>query len=227
MEDTPNLRYELKMVTEDAVRLQVNSWLRVHPWAFHGTYPSRQVNNIYFDTPGLDSYNDHIEGSGLRRKLRYRWYGTDLRHACGQVEVKNKKNNLGWKIVQKVDQPLDLVEMNWNDVSQALRQNSDGVVRELLEVSRPIIINTYDRDYFVSADGLVRSTIDYNLCGYEQWLNARPNLNFKVPYRKLTILEFKSDSQNGKVLAEGFARFPIRLAPYSKYLGVMNALVDR
>ena len=220
-------RYELKMVCEDSARLQVDSWVRLHRWSFRSAFPPRIVNNIYFDTPGLDTYNDHIEGVGLRRKLRFRWYGPDLHRACGQLEVKTKKGNVGWKLTQPVPDELDLDSMDWTQVSRLLSRQSADIYTHLLEVSRPVLINTYLREYYVSGDGNIRLTVDNQLKAFEQWLGNLPNVQFAMPLRDITVIEVKTDSRNGHSLSDGLAQFPLRVGAYSKYVEVVDGLAQR
>ena len=40
--------------------------------AFH-TFPSRNINSIYYDTQGLDFFTDSEEGTVPRKKIRYRF----------------------------------------------------------------------------------------------------------------------------------------------------------
>ena len=70
-------RYELKQTYSELFLPELRSWVQMHPAGFRTAYPPRWVNSIYFDTPDLDSFNDHIAGVPVRRKLRYRWYGED------------------------------------------------------------------------------------------------------------------------------------------------------
>jgi hypothetical protein len=219
-------RYELKMVCDGLYRHQAEGWIRQHSLGFRTAYPQRRVNNIYFDTYDLDTYNDHLEGVGLRRKLRYRWYGEDLSHARGQLEVKNKKGRVGWKIYQPIAASLDLADAGWAEISRTLQEASSGVFAELLGVTRPVSINTYQRRYFVSADGRVRMTLDFDLLAYDQQLSTRPNLQFKAPGVDVIVLEFKSEITQAPALADALAEFPLRTIAFSKYVGVMDGFVQ-
>lgn len=70
-----NLRYELKMRCSPHLLAQARTWIRLHPARLRETYPLRQVNNLYFDTPHLSSFNANQVGISKRQKLRLRWYG--------------------------------------------------------------------------------------------------------------------------------------------------------
>lgn len=221
------MRYEMKMVYDALLASQVRSWVQVHPAGFMRSFPPRKVNNIYFDTPDLDTYNDHIESVSLRRKLRFRWYGEDLAVARGQLEVKNKTERSGWKLVQPLDLELDLRCADWASIHAALLAESDGVFHHLLAVARPTLINTYRREYFVSDDEYIRLTLDFDLANYDQWLCARPNLDFRTPHREAMVMELKCDLPHARQLAEVIAAFPQRANAYSKFVTALDAWVGR
>jgi hypothetical protein len=54
---------------------EVLAMVRRHPVGFIEAYLPRMVNNIYLDSPGLNSFFDHINGVSNRAKTRVRWYG--------------------------------------------------------------------------------------------------------------------------------------------------------
>jgi hypothetical protein len=217
-ENDLSTRYELKMAFEPTLLQEVRSWVQIHPSAFVTTYPPRWVNSFYFDTLDMDSYNDHLADVPLRRKLRFRWYGESLRYARGQMEVKNKSEQAGWKIIQAVKKDFDFESMDWGQIMDKLRQNTIGIINELLCVARPVVLTVYFREYFVSADGVVRLTIDSDLQAYEQMFTAQPNLWFRQPMEQKLLIELKSEVGNASVLADVLAHFPKRSYRNSKYL---------
>jgi hypothetical protein len=224
-------RYELKLELEGSMLPTARAWTRLHPAGFYETYPPRRVNNIYFDTHRLDSYNDHMEGVPERRKLRFRWYGEDLRHACGQLELKEKNERTGWKLVHPVEDVLDLERCDWADAQRVILgslSNGDGrLFREMLGVSRPLVINSYQREYYLSADGLVRLTLDYDQRVYDQWLAARPNLSFVVPSLNKMLIELKAEVAHARSLADVLARFPVRASRHSKFISAIDLIFER
>lgn len=221
------VRYELKMIYDSLLAPQVRSWVQLHPAGFITPFPPRRVNNIYFDTYDLDTYNDHIESVNLRRKLRFRWYGENLERARGQIEVKNKSERSGWKLVQQVETELDLRDSDWTQIQSTLNRTTDGVFQQLLAVSRPLVINTYRREYYVSSDAHIRLTLDEDLVNYDQWLCARPNLDFATPQRAALIMELKCDLSHARQLADVLASFPQRANAYSKFVTALDAWTGR
>jgi SPX domain protein involved in polyphosphate accumulation len=220
--DLPGIRYELKIVFEPTWLDEVRGWVHMHPSSFSIAYPPRWVNSVYFDTPDLDCLNDHLEGVPVRRKLRFRWYGESLRKAHGHMEVKIKSEQAGWKIHQDVDQEFDLESMDWSQIMGGLRENTHGITQELLWTARPVSMTVYSREYYLSADGQVRLTIDSELQVYEQIFSARPNLWFCQPLEPKLVLELKSDVKNSRMLADVLAHFPSRTERQSKFIDSLN-----
>ena len=224
MDSQSSGRYEIK-IQYDGLHLQeVRQWIRLHSLAFIPAYPSRQVNNIYFDTWGLDSLNDHLSGVGNRRKLRYRWYGENINCAQGQLEIKQKNNRIGWKYTYPVPATINLTHQNWAQIHEIIQQNTDGIFYELVSVSWPVIINTYQRDYYVASDGQTRLTLDYEIAVYDQQLVQAPNIKFRGPLLNSVILEIKCETEYDVDLPSTVAEFPLRTDKHSKYIIGMNAL---
>ena len=218
-------RYEIKLQFDGLCLHNVRQWIRLHSLAFVPAYPSRQVNNIYFDTSGLDSLNDHLSGVGDRRKLRFRWYGENIDCAHGQLEIKQKTNRIGWKYTRPIPTTLDLANLNWAQIHEILQQHTEDIFYEMISVSRPVIINSYQRDYYVASDGQTRLTLDYTIGAYNQQLTQAPNIKFRVPLLNLMILEIKTETQHDVDLPSLIAEFPLRTEKHSKYVTGMSAML--
>ena len=122
-------RSEIKIVTDSLNLPRVRSWLRVHPVAFYAQYPARQINNMYFDTPHLDSYVENLSGCAARSKVRVRWYGEDAANAQCIFEVKRKRNMHGWKLSQRLSNAFDLTKETWAGLITALRSELEHNLR--------------------------------------------------------------------------------------------------
>ena len=226
MEPEPDgLRYEIKMEQADTSFPVIKGWINLHSAGFAEAFPPRQVNNIYYDTLDMDTFNDHLEGVPLRRKLRYRWYGVNPELATGQLEIKNKKDRVGWKVVQPIGNSFNLKQSNWTLIYQKMVSESRGIFYELLAVSRPLIINHYWREYYQSADQRIRVTLDYKMKAFDQWLSARPNLIFLTPLIDLVIIELKSPVEYAAYLADMLSEFPLRANCNSKFVNALDTLV--
>ncbi len=233
MEDyrVSDFRYELKMECDQLFMPQVESWVSLHPAGFRSAFPPRQVNSVYMDTLALDTLNDHIEGVPVRRKFRFRWYGEDLAHAQGQFEIKNKNERIGWKITQPVNCQFNFRSSSWASIQQQmiayLQKGNNKLILELLRVSRPLVLISYSRKYYVSGDGQIRLTIDSHQKAFDQWMTVVPNLSFLSPDPGQLVVEFKSDISNAKVIADILAEFPLRTRRHSKFVSAVSSLMER
>ena len=76
MENIANkYRYERKFLIRDLSVQEIETIIKLHPNFFSEIYYQRNVNNIYFDSLELESYQDNVTGSAQRVKTRIRWYG--------------------------------------------------------------------------------------------------------------------------------------------------------
>ena len=221
----PMLRYELKFVCPEIELPQIRSWLRLHPAGFKTAYPPRWVNNLYFDTPDLDSFNANVAGVGQRAKLRLRWYGQESLTAVSQpvLELKFKQDMLGGKVRQKLDSTFDLTA-GWSVLYRALQKHTAvGKLQQTLKTaSQPTLLNQYRREYLVSLDGeRIRATLDYSLKSYDQRLSPRLNQTRPLPSTGQMVIELKGDEDMVEELQRTATHLPLRRSRNSKYVNAL------
>ncbi|MCP4544289.1 MAG: polyphosphate polymerase domain-containing protein [Chloroflexi bacterium] len=214
-----DLRYEVKMVCDQSLLAQARSWVRMHPAGFSVAYPPRRVNSLYIDTPHLTGLNDNLRGLSLRQKLRLRWYGDEVVGIRPYLELKQKQNLLGRKERHLLPNPLDLT-LPWTETLQVIRANAGPNWQFLLQtVHQPTLLNRYQREYYVTADGTIRVTLDFDQVAYDQRLFLRPNLRVRLPIEDTVVIEIKADQEHTERLQEIAGRFPLRRSRNSKYVG--------
>lgn len=211
-------RYELKMVYDGLQSSLVRSLILGHSQLFQTAYPARQVNNIYFDSPDLQLQNDHIQGSPERFKLRLRWYHSTWNIRGGSLEVKHKKGRLGWKKISPIDLDIALEHLGWPEIMGRISASLDRGLEILFKSTGPVLINSYQREYYHSADRQIRLTLDRDVRVLDQRFGIRPNLTRYSPSRNLSILEIKADSESHQQIADILEEFPQYCSAYSKYL---------
>lgn len=216
-------RHEIKMVAEHGRLHDVEAWIRLHHAAFIPTYPQRQVNNIYFDTLDLDSLAENLAGMAERRKLRLRWYGDDWTDVEGILELKCKRDLAGWKIQCPLTEKADLTRTSWCALVRSIEDDlSDELKHQLRMKSCPILINSYQRRYYVSANQKMRATVDFAGLFYDQRFSAYPNISRPSPGQKLIILEIKASVDDRNELADVVSGFPLRVSKHSKYTSALE-----
>jgi hypothetical protein len=220
-----NLRYELKLTCASQLLAQARLWIKLHPAGFRSTHPLRQVNNLYLDTPQLNSFRANQAGVSTRQKLRLRWYGDAVeRHIFKPtLELKIKENLLGDKKQQVLDCEIDWTQP-YTDILQSIHQAAgDDWQQWLSAASQPALINWYTREYFETFDGDLRVTLDYAQAAYGQRMALRPNFSRSLPIENLVVIEVKGAPDMGDRLQAAMAHFPIPRSRNSKYVNGLAA----
>jgi SPX domain protein involved in polyphosphate accumulation len=191
---------------------------------FRTAYPSRIVNNIYFDNVDLSSYQENLSGKSSRTKVRLRWYGDTFDPTEAFLELKIKRNKLGWKIHNKVLFKKKLSQMSWNEIRENIKSQIDNNFQLYFVMTDfPVIINCYERDYFASLDGKIRITLDRNIKFYDQRMTHKINNQFSTNSPNITILEIKSSTEDLDLCSRAMASIEIPQSKSSKYvIGVQS-----
>jgi len=217
-----NARYEFKIPCDPTLLPEIAAWVRLHPAHWRVSYPPRQVNNVYFDSPDLHDFNANLSGVGRREKLRLRWYGPDVtRIAAAQLERKCKEGLAGWKEMAFFVGTLDLPGAAWPALLATLRAGLAAPARLWLDArAGPVLINSYQRAYYETPDGALRLTLDTQLRAYEQRASLAPNLTRRALQPELMVVELKGpvDDSSTQRIAQVLQAFPLRVGRFSKYL---------
>ncbi len=223
-------RYEFKIPCDPMLFSEVETWVRLHPAHWRVTYPPRQVNNIYFDSPDLQDMNANLSGVGQREKLRLRWYGPDNTHvSVGHLELKCKEGAVGWKRFAPFIGTLALAEETWPTLLDTLIAGIAPRPRIWVEQrAGAVLINHYQRAYYETPDGVLRLTLDTHLHAYAQRHALAPNLTRRSMLPEQIIIEIKGpvDAETGRRLAWVLEAFPLRVGRFSKYLYGMLGVAD-
>jgi hypothetical protein len=220
-------RYERKFTIHGWPLAAVLAQVRRHPAVFHQAYPSRVINNVYFDSPSLDDYRDHVSGTAHRVKTRIRWYGP-LRGAIDHPMLEHKiKRGL---VNRKQCYPLPPLHLNGSIDRNALEAAYDRAglpdpVRSRLRHLQPALINRYQRHYFQSADRRFRLTVDAEL-DFHSANRGAASATATPNGGDLIILELKFDPRHAEAAEAVTNAIPFRLNRCSKYvLGIAQVHV--
>jgi hypothetical protein len=213
-------RYEIKIPLPASILSDLQMAIRLHPAHWRVTYPPRQVNNLYFDTPDYRNLSASLAGQGERVKVRLRWYGLDVSQpGAAQLEVKRKAGSVGWKEIYAVDGTFDLRATPW----PALRQSLKGAIAPrarwwLDRFGEPALINHYQRAYYATPDDTVRLTLDTALRAYDQPRSFIVNLDAPAATAATVVLELKAGREHAARLTQILGRFGPRVDRFSKYV---------
>lgn len=219
-------RYEIKFNAPSSQYERIKQWIFLHQANMYKPHQSNIINNIYFDNLNLDSFYENISGCSLRTKMRLRWYGDTLNPKTTRLETKIKKNNLGWKTVEEVKFEKNLSKLNYPKIIEIINSQVSNVTKlRLNSVNVPILINKYNRDYFISNDQKIRITIDTNIKFYDQRHHKKINLKFNEVPIECLITEFKMNASDVKLGEKIISSIGLSRTKSSKYvIGVQNIL---
>ena len=156
-------------------------------------YPPRIIKSLYFDNLKFDMYNDSIEGSVPRKKIRIREYPNSevkkyyLEIKTSSVEGRFKKNKE--------------IDINTFDLYK-----NNGYLDSQYGTCLPNYYVIYLREYSLIDD--VRISIDKNI----SYKNIKSNISF---YDHNSIVELKTSSN--KNLDDLTKLFPFQRTRFSKY----------
>jgi SPX domain protein involved in polyphosphate accumulation len=213
------LRYERKFVEEKRSYEEVKNWILTHPHFFSPQYFPREVNNIYFDTPGFDFYRDNVEGEMNRKKIRIRWYGNrEDPQPTVALEYKIKRGLLGTKKTYHLHDFLGAGTWTSRKLFTWLQEQylPFPILQELKNL-RPVLLNHYSREYFSNKDQSIRITLDKNL-RYQPFPPFQSMSNSLRHKRESVIMEIKYPPQLEEQMQYTVQHFPFRLSKSSKYV---------
>lgn len=224
-DSTLEYRYERKFHAPDLTLDQVTMVIANHPTHFVKAFPSRRINNVYFDTADLSDFRAHLLGSDRRRKVRIRWYGESMGPARpGVLEVKAKRGTVGTKRHFQLP-PLDFDgRISMAAVGSAVADGTPAAAMAgFFACAQPALFNTYWRRYFISIDRRFRITIDtdmeFRIVNERSYSHVR---SYKE--ERLRIIELKYDKDDDVEAHRIVGRLPFRLTKHSKYVSGLARL---
>lgn len=218
-------RFEIKFVGYNVLYDNLVNWLRLHPAGFRVPYPDRQVNNVYFDTFDYDAYSENLSGVSARTKVRYRWYGQSLMPDNGTLEVKCRRNFFGWKLRYNVRNLRYSAKASWTEIRRAMVEQVPAEAKQWLDFNPlPVLINRYYRNYFLSADGKVRATVDTRQEVWDQRFKAWPSFDHRANLADTLVVEFKFDRHDQRLANKLLQGIPLRVSRHSKYINGTSAI---
>ncbi|MBA9076989.1 polyphosphate polymerase domain-containing protein [Rufibacter quisquiliarum] len=221
-------RFERKYLIRNVSLNEVKQAALFHPKGFVPIFHPRTINNIYFDTLGLRDYFDNVEGDQHRAKVRIRWYGELYGFKKKPVlEFKVKNGLMGYKDSYRLA-PFTLDENFSKEIFLEVLRNSNlpQYVLDAVSCLHPMLLNRYDRIYYLSLDKKFRITIDSNLT-FHKISFLRPISLEKNLERDSVIMEMKYNREEDVEARNISTHFPFLLTKSSKYVRGVDSLYFR
>lgn len=216
-------RYEIKFVASPLLHRRVEKAVRLHKDGFFSPFPDRLVNNVYFDNFDFFAYEENLVGTSKRTKVRLRWYGNTWTPDRCTLELKRRRNMLGWKNNFRTG-PANFVDLHWQQIRARLRKELPPEARFWLDANpKAVLINRYRRQYFESRDRKIRVTLDRDQQVFAQIFGRRPNLTRKTNLPATLVIECKFATEDRRRGIAAIQGLPLRVGRNSKYvIGVQS-----
>ena len=215
-----NLRYERKFIIPSSYKSLIKHILYSDDLRFNKQYEQRIVNSIYLDKSDLQFFNENIDGLSNRKKYRIRWYGKLKKIKEPILEVKIKDNELGDKILYKLDHFNP--KLTKDIMQQLLTSLSKSSISKyyLNEINflKPTLLVSYKRNYYKSRIVNCRVTFDEDIKYYR--LNPYSKVDLKSHKTNCSMImeiKYPSNLQNAYI-ANLLNNIPLRLSKNSKYI---------
>jgi hypothetical protein len=215
----PSCRYERKFFLDGIEPAQARSIVLGHPAMFFEPYPPRYINNIYFDTPWMEHYDDNLSGSAARGKVRLRWYHELVGEVTDPIlEFKIKHGWVGWK----ESYPFKDFTFDSSFSGQELQHNLGlsqlpPQVVDRMRGYQVSLVNRYHREYYATCNGHFRVTIDKDLTYYRTGRLSNPLFAQTIDHN-VVVVELKYDAEHEPQAQHVASSFPFRLTRSSKYV---------
>tara|TARA_B110000259_G_C13995121_1_gene394114 strand:+ start:1053 stop:1676 length:624 start_codon:yes stop_codon:yes gene_type:complete len=197
-----SFRKELKSIISKNKLNILKKWIQQNNGEI--LHPERNINSLYLDNKNFSMYNDSVEGSVPRKKIRIRNYNN-------QPTFNQKNNNLELKISSaegrfKETKPtgnINLFNFKINDMSYG--------------PCYPVICVTYKRIYYSLKK--IRLTIDRNITYRRVKLGKISNFLQIEPYN---VIEIKYKNHDLDDLVKSFPFHFVRFSKYSRAIELKN-----
>ena len=212
-------RRETKFVFEDTDVKTIRSLLQGSSKRLVHNRPVSIVRSIYFDDASLSACHANLDGLGLRRKLRLRWYDQMKPGTNCYLEIKWRDNRVTGKHRMRVSGATPIGEWTYRRLYEELYSIvPERLLADVVQYNEPVVIVEYKREHFASIDGRLRSTIDYDLKYYDQTGKRAISLSFPQCKPDFVVLEGKTPVGSENELKEMFYPLQLRAQRCSKYV---------
>ena len=178
-------------------------------------YEERLINSIYYDSPNYSAAQSNLSGELNRRKFRLRWYGKSEFPDIASFEIKSKFGRNGLK------RNFDLRLNNDNSHKSIIKKivNSLDESGSMFKLScDPKSLIRYHRQYFATASGKLRVTLDKNIEFAPQFFSNKINTRKFTRKNPQLVVEFKYDLQYAEEIQGMLTQIPFVSFRNSKYV---------
>jgi SPX domain protein involved in polyphosphate accumulation len=204
-------KYLISKQDKVAILKYISAFCKKDPHGIDGKY---WVDSIYFDTKGLRSFNENIDGNQIKTKYRIRYYNKNLDNI--KAEIKKKIGTLSSKLSFQIK-----LDNTYSAKSLLNLNNNEFISRIIQDRLEPKVHIRYLREAFlpkIKSD--IRITFDSKLQYRESFLKL--NQEHLVPYHlEGYIMELKYSEPNFWIL-KLLADLKTKKVSFSKYCNTLQ-----
>jgi SPX domain protein involved in polyphosphate accumulation len=196
-----SFRNEIKIKTNSKMEYRFYKWLTDNEGK--EIFEKRRVTSIYFDNDDFGTYEDSIEGTVPRKKIRLRTYNNFFFLKKDKIFLENKFSSIEgrFKTIKKI-----------NDYKKII---SNGLIESQYGIIKPKIKVDYSRKYFLCKN--IRFTVDK----YINYSRIDSFNNSKISKKSDdVIIELKTKSNFD--VEEFFKKNQFEKTRYSKYCNAVE-----
>ncbi len=210
-------RFERKWIFKSNNFLSlINALIRSNLF-FRNQYPARKVNSVYFDTSKYSSIRQNLDGVSEKKKIRIRWYGNKDIITNPVIEIKSKK---GFETKKESIKIKELNKIKLFDLKK-IKENLNTKLK-LKKTVNPVLTTHYKREYFISLNGKIRATVDYNLQSI--FLNNESQIDIVKNFNNICVLELKYPVSFDRFVRKYLKDITLRLSKNSKFV---NSAIEK
>tara|TARA_Y100001958_G_C21155717_1_gene490794 strand:- start:351 stop:1025 length:675 start_codon:yes stop_codon:yes gene_type:complete len=207
-------RFERKWLFKSSDHLTLINSLTRSKLFFRNQYPLRNVNSIYFDSHDYISIRQNLDGVSNKKKIRIRWYGEKDVLTKPIIEIKSKK---GFETKKESIPIKDLDNLKLFSIENLkIIQDKLNLKLKQKKIIYPVLTTHYEREYFISSNGKIRATVDYNLKSI--FLSNLSQIDIIKNFKNICILELKYSTGLDKYVRENLKDISLRLSKNSKFV---------
>ncbi len=219
-----DLRYEVKAACRSLDLPRVRTELQLMSCGLRPLHATRTVQSLYFDTDAGRAVGENLAGISDRRKVRLRFYGEDTDVVQAQLEVKERRAGLGSKRVAKLPPGLRVQGAETSRFPASVLAHFDGTAEECawwadqLRAHRTAQWIRYRREYWETAAGNVRVTLDSKLEAFDLRYAARINDRAPSPLPAVAVIECKAAASARAAVEALVHALPLSVGRCSKFM---------
>ena len=186
-------------------------------------HPAGELESVYFETPGLDSWREKADGDALKRKVRVRWYRGGAAGPRGRIpvflEIKDRIGSARDKARTAFEWDGDFLEsapLSDPGFAALLRAGAEaGGFALPLAALRPAVSIRYRRSRWICPATGSRLSVD---SGVRCTRANETFLPFAGPLESpVCVVEAKSAVARAWPFSEALVRAGFRMCSFSKY----------